>query len=527
MTELLSIDPSVSAEAVRSQLAKMRAPHVAIELPDGYSELNNLARLRLLQRQAQGQRSHIALITLDETTRKAAEQVGIPVFETRQAALQRKWQMDPNLPFIDPRRPAAGLPEPPPWRRKEIVERNARPSLRRARQERIQTEQRLRQPPPIWLSWLGYAVMASLLVLVLGGFVRFVLPAATVTLSPGRDTLSITFPLTANPNLSEADLERNELPARLVETTVEGSGSIDTTGSQEQATLKASGQVVFSNLGSDPVFVAEGTVVSTGTGQVAKFRTIAPVQVEGGVGARAFVNIEALEPGIDANVRASSITNIDGALRFRLRVSNPNPTAGGGTEFKRTVTEQDMNTLTQQVREQIESGTDYQALQKKLEPGEWLAEESIISRPLSLGFDQYKDEPADKLNLTLRLGVSGSAVNEATLRDLLISRVRSELPDLSKLIVNTLTVQRVPGAEALGDGSVRFTVTVKADYLVPIDPVEISGAIAGKNEDEASQILQTRWKLAKQPEFYRDPEFFGVLPSLPSRIQVRVDYGGE
>ena len=245
MTELLSIDPSISAEAVRRQLARIRAPHVAIELPDGYSELNNLARLRLLQRQAQGQRSHIALITLDEATRKAAEQVGIPVFESRQSALQRKWQMDPNLPFVDPRRPAAGLPEPPPWRRKEIVERSARPTLHRIRQQRIQTEQRLRQPPPIWLSWLGYAVMAGLLVVVLGGFVRFVLPAATVTLSPGRDTISITFPLTANPNLSEADLERNELPARLVETTVEGSGAIDTTGSQEQATLKASGQVIF------------------------------------------------------------------------------------------------------------------------------------------------------------------------------------------------------------------------------------------------------------------------------------------
>ena len=74
MTELLLIDPSVSAEAVRRQLAKVRAPRIAIELPDGYSELDNVARLRLLQRQAQGQRSHIA-ITLDEATRKAAAQL--------------------------------------------------------------------------------------------------------------------------------------------------------------------------------------------------------------------------------------------------------------------------------------------------------------------------------------------------------------------------------------------------------------------------------------------------------------------
>ena len=233
--------------------------------------------------------------------------------------------------------------------------------------------------------------MAGLLILMLGGFVRYVLPAATVTLVPGRDTISITLPLTANPNLSEPDLAGNALPARLVETTVEGSGVISTTGTQEQATLKASGQVIFSNLGSEPVFIQEGTVVSTGTGKLAKFRTKSPVQVEGGVGARAFVDIEALEPGIDSNVRASSITNIDGALRFRLRVTNPSGTAGGGTEFKRTVTEQDMDLLTQQLRTQLEGGADYEALKQKLEPGEWLAEESITTRILSQGFDQYKD----------------------------------------------------------------------------------------------------------------------------------------
>lgn len=527
MTELLSIDPSASAEAVRRNLAKIRAPRIAIELPDGYTELDNIARLRLLQRQAQVQRSHVALITLDEATNKAAHQLGIPVFESRDSALRRNWKMEPEAPFIDPRQPAIGLPEPPPWRREDIIQRTARPTLHRARQERIQIEQRYAKPLPFWLGWIGYAAIASLLIMLLGGFVRYILPAATVTVVPGRDTISITLPLTANPNLGEPDLAQNALPARLVETTIEGTGVISTTGTQEQATLNAKGQVVFSNLGSEPVFVAEGTVVSTGTGQLVKFRTTTPIQVEGGVGTRATANVEALEPGIDSNVRASSITNIDGALRFRLRVTNPNALGGGGTEFKRTVTEQDMDVLTQQMRQQLESGPDYQALKEKLEPGEWLAEESINTRILSQGFDHYKDEPAENLSLTLRLGISGSAVNEATLRNLLISRVQSALPERSKLIVNTMTVQRVPGAEALSDSSVQFTVIINADYLVPIDPNEVSQAIAGKSEEEAAQILQSRWKLAAQPEFYRDPTIFGVLPALSSRIQVRVDYGSE
>ena len=304
-----------------------------------------------------------------------------------------------------------------------------------------------------------------------------------------------------------------------------GSGSLAGCPHVNPATLKAKGQVVFSNLSSDPVFIQEGTLVSTGTGQLVKFRTTSPAQVEGGVGAKAFVNIEALEPGIEGNVRASSITNIDGALRFRLRVTNPNSIAGGGTEFRRTVTEQDMDTLTQQVLAQLQNGPDYEALKQKLEPGEWLAEESINTRILSQGFDQYKDEPAENLNLTLRAGATGSAVSESLLRNLLISRVQDALQDRAKLIVDTLTVQRVPGAEALPDGSIQFTVTVNAEYLVPIDPNEVSRKIAGQSEAKAAETLQTNWKLAEPPQFYRDPTLFGVLPWLPSRIQVRVDYG--
>ena len=196
-------------------------------------------------------------------------------------------------------------------------------------------------------------------------------------------------------------------------------------------------------------------------------------------------------------------------------------------EFKRTVTEQDMDALTQQVRTLLESGPDYEALKQKLLPGEWLAEESINTRILSQGFDQYKDEPADNLELTLRAGATGSAVSEALLRNLLIARVQDSLQDRAKLIVGTLTVQRVPGAEVLLDGSIQFTVTVNAEYLVPIDPNEVSQKIAGQSEEKAAEILQANLEVGRSTWIYRDPAFFGVLPALSSRIQVRVDYGNE
>src|SRR3954470_2421143 len=121
MVEILPILPQANVEAVRRQLARGHTPQVALVLPEGWFELDNIARLRLLQRQAQVQRRDLALITRQESTRKLASELGIPVFSAAAEAQRRKWRMYPELPLVDPRNPAKGLPEAPPWRRAEIV----------------------------------------------------------------------------------------------------------------------------------------------------------------------------------------------------------------------------------------------------------------------------------------------------------------------------------------------------------------------------------------------------------------------
>src|SRR5688572_238755 len=150
MVEILPVSPQASVEAVRRQLARGHTPRVALALPDGWFELDNVARLRLLQRQAQIQRRHLALITRQESTRKLALSLGIPVFFEAEDAQRRKWEMYPELPLVDPRNPAKGLPEPPPWRRSEIVAASARPNHFQTRQRRIRAEEAARRPLPYW-----------------------------------------------------------------------------------------------------------------------------------------------------------------------------------------------------------------------------------------------------------------------------------------------------------------------------------------------------------------------------------------
>ncbi|MDQ3250487.1 MAG: baseplate J/gp47 family protein, partial [Chloroflexota bacterium] len=498
----------------------------ALALPDGWIELDNVARMRLLQRQAQIQRCHQGLITRDETTRKAARQLGIPVFRQEAEAERRAWQMNPSLPLIHPRNPAAGLPDSPSaQRRVGLVERLGRPAAHQTRQRHIQAAKNDRRPLPFWVRTLSVVGVGSLIVLFLALFALYVLPAATITLTPGRKPVVAVVQVVANPSLTEVDLEINQLPARLIETNLEETGVLPTTGSQQKPSDKARGTVVFSNLTATPALIPLGSTVSTSTGTPVLFRTVEASSLEGRVGARATVPVEAVEAGTDGNVRANSINTVEGAVRFRVRVGNPDGTVGGDSQQVRIVTQQDRDTLLAQLQAQTQAKAQA-ALQAELGVGEWLPPESLQTVLVEPAFSQFNDEVADVLTLTLRSLVQGVAVSEAATRDLLVGAVQRDMPEQGKLVADSLTVQRMPGAIAI-ENSIQFTVTVNAEYVVPIDPADVRAIVAGKTPAVATTGLQARWLLASSPIIYQDPQWLSTLPQLDNRIQVRIQYGDE
>ncbi|HXF63523.1 MAG TPA: baseplate J/gp47 family protein, partial [Caldilineaceae bacterium] len=451
--------------------------------------------------------------------------LGIPVFTHIEDAQRGRWRMAPDLPLVDPRRPAAGLPEPPPWRRQEIVARSARPTHHQARQRRIRVEEASRRPLPFWLQLTGYMAMGSAVAVMLVFFTLYVLPAATITITPGREPIQVTVMLTADGNADTVDPDLNVLPARFIETTIEETGAIATTGTRQEASSHATGYVVFNNLGSSPVDIPAGTIVSTSTGTPVSFRTTSPAQVAGGVGARVTVPVEALEPGIEGNVRANTINTVSGALRFRVRVSNPGATGGGGAELVPVVTQQDKDNLLAQLQERIQAKA-YEALLSEVHEGEWLPPESVQTFTVAQVFDKFNDDKATELSLTLRVLAQGTVLNQAQTNEAMMAALRRAVPERGMLVADTVTFQRAPGAVAL-ERRVQFTMTASADYVIPIDPAEVKSTIAGLTSEEAVRAVMARWPLARPPEIYRDPEWLATLPNFGSRIQVRIEYAGS
>jgi len=499
----------------------MRQTHVLIELPHGWDELDSLARLRLLQRQAQYQRCELALVTEDESLRKKAKQTGIPAFAKRNDVPGDGWHMSPPYPLIDPTKPDAGLPEPPTWRGSDVVARAARPSVHRKRQAIIK-EDADRSPLPWWLRLSAYSLIALFMVGLLAAFAVNVLPAATITVVPGRERISVEVPITADLHVDASDTEVGVVPGRRVELTVETTGTAVTSGTQQKPVDKATGQVVFTNIGGAEVNIPRGTVVSTGTGTPVDFRTTDTAQLPGGIGERVTVPIEAVEPGISGNVRANTINTVSGAMRFRARVSNPGGTGGGGSSLVSVVTQQDKDNLLVQVQNEAEAQA-YEKLLAEAEPGEWIPPESVQVLTVAQEFDKFNDDEGDTVNLKLRSLVQGTAIRSDDAQDAILYALRAEVPHNAMLVASSIEYSDEAEVASVGD-QVVFTMTGSSDFVVPIDPVELKEMVTGMPVDEAAGAIAARWPLEESPEIYQDPDFGQVLPRFANRIQVRIVY---
>lgn len=519
---IIPVKPESNAEAVRQLIARAPDDRVVLDLPEGWTELDNAARMRLLQRQAELLRMNVAVATKHEPTRLAAKQMGVPVFYHAADAQNKSWGMKPVIARVDPRNPHAGLPDAPTWKRSKILNQANRPNRAKARQRRIQAEQNYRANRSTFLRWLGNAIMVGLIIFCLAGFTLFVLPAATITLVPGQERISVSVPLTADPSLDEPDYAVNRIPARLIEKNIDVRGSLATSGVAAKATDKATGRVSFTNLASSQVRIPNGTVVETSTGESISFRTRGEVTLPAGQGSTVDAAIEAIDPGLSGNVLPNTIKTVSGALRFRLRVTNDEATFGGGGRFVAVVTQADRDALLEETRAEAEAAA-YESLSADLEPGEWLPPKSVRTFVIAQKFVEFNDEESEELNLDLRVLVQGTAVSDVEITEAAQQALQSEIPRRGQLVANSVVLQREDNT-TITDRTVDFSITTMADYVIPIDPSEVRALVNGRTPDAASTAIQERWLLDQPPEIYRDPELLAILPAIERRIQVRIDY---
>lgn len=508
--------PATLAAALAAVRAATPGERLVLVLPPEADGLAATVPLQVLRRQADAGHVQVALVTSDPDIRYHARQARLPILPDVNRA-QGRWRYPP---------PPSPLP-PPRAVRPPVIHPRGRvgwglqaPAIVTVGETTLWEGTLRRRAPAIWAPLFGYLLLSLLLAATLPGLAGLLVPQATVTLVPAHTRLVSSIEITARTGIDQPDYVNRLVPARVVQARVEGSGTTMATGSMFAPAGKARGAVTFINRTAREITVPANTVVRTVTGDNVRFRTESEVVVPAGVGQRAGVTVEALEPGRQGNVAAFAIGEVEGPLGLSVRVTNESPTSGGTMADVVVVTQADKERLLGELQQQLQAQA-YARLGEILRQGEYIPPETVQTFTLAETYDRFAGEQSPTLGLQLQLLARGMAVDLAGAQTLAARALRESVPPGHFLLEETIQYGAVQFIR-FDQEAVRMTLTAAGEALIPIRTGEVRALLSGVPLEEAPRLLQRRFELARPPEITLEPNWTDRLPYIPTRIKVLV-----
>lgn len=514
--QIIRLQGNEDIHALRTIVARAQTDRVLLVVPRRHPALNRLVRLKLLVRQAHDHGKQLALVTRDPDIRELAREINLSVFRSvSDGQRARRWAGASGILSGngDLKTAAVGatsqqphpLPRPLTWRtgRAGVLERRRELGKGGDWGERIA------------LTGLGIGLLVVLVaVLVL------VVPSAQITLVPRQDQLSVLVSFVADPDVEVANLGAATVPAQVISAVLEATAQTPTSGRKDVPDARATGTVLFVNLTDQAVPVPAGTIVSTSSAIPVKFRTLQPVTVPPGADQRAIAPIEAVRPGLEGNVAAQQINEIEGPAGVVLRVLNPDPIQGGTVKQAAIVTAADKEQLREQLRQRLNQEVLHE-LQTRTPSDSYFVQESIAVETITESFDRQVDEQADVLSLLVRVRATALAVARSDVERMARRSLLDRVPEGFVLLDEGMRVD-IQQSESAEEGAIRVVAMANGVVAAELNGNLVRTLIRGQPLDEAGSILLDRLPLAADPVIEVSPSWWPRVPYLPLRIFVRV-----
>ena len=307
-TYIIQVEPHDDALSTRDKMAWSKAPRILLVWPRRGRVLERAVDLIVLQRHAHILGAQLGIVTGDAEVRANAGDLGIPSFSSTVQAQQGSW-----------RKPRGA--RRPNWR--NYHERVVPAELRKQREalRALPVENRLTRIVAFTAGVL--AVLALTL---------FFVPAATIRLSPQRETQTLVLQAWASPEIREAN-PSGGMPAFAITAVVEGSVQVPSSGKVGIPERQASGDVELSNLTEQDLTIPAGTVVLAkgAGGALVRFETTRAVKLSAGIDQKVTVAVRAQVPGLQGNLPAGAVGAGGRALGGVAR-AGPSPGFPGAVE---------------------------------------------------------------------------------------------------------------------------------------------------------------------------------------------------
>lgn len=308
--------------------------------------------------------------------------------------------------------------------------------------------------------------------------------------------------IVADPKATAVDEAKNIIPGNVIETTVEGSGKGQATGSK-QIGDPARGKVVIYNMTNGPVSLSQGTALTSTSGL--KFTLDSSVKVASQSstlgadlttvikpGKSDSTGISAAAIGPDSNLPASTDTSggltVTGYSKSSVVAMITDALSGGTSKTVTVVTSDDQKKLQAQVIDELKAKAEEQL------KGKLTSDKKIISEALTVvdgkyNFNKGVNDAASEFSLQANVHFKGTSYSDSDLRTIVGKLVETNVPDGFQLnLSDTETQADVTKVEK--DGKLIFKARFRAKLMPKFDTNKIKQDIRGKGIEEVAEKLK-------------------------------------
>jgi Baseplate J-like protein len=401
------------------------------------------------------------------------------------------------------------------------------------------------------------AISVSVVILVLAAlaFIIFGSNATVTIIVPTQKSAPLNLQYVASINPAQ-----NTIPSQVLTYPASVSETGTATGVTQQGDTPATGTVIFTNKGRQPVDIPTGTVIQTGGAAAVQFMTtvdvlVLPASTNGYTPPP--VKVEAQSPGNSGNVLANAITVVPATSlksiaawqrpkvltsSVILTVTNPDATSGGGSANVPQVTSSDASALAKAL---------HPSLQKQI--ASWLAKEvqqgdvrgkllpDVVDSPTPLPEEILTTTPkvgqislaGGKFTGILSVSVKILVIRAATIQTVSQKQLNANAMKMKPAFV--LVTQRpvnisIKKVTPSADGTMlSVSWTAMGQIMQQVSAQRISSLVAGQGVDQATKDIMSKAGITgvTVPPIDVFPPFLSIMPLRAEQIHVVVQPGPE
>ncbi|NBT93613.1 MAG: hypothetical protein EBT47_01060 [Chloroflexi bacterium] len=392
----------------------------------------------------------------------------------------------------------------------------------------------VRLPASVQRGLVGFAGVSVLI----GMFVWYVVPSASVEIVPAVETWSTTMSITIDPGARKADPVTGRVPGKWIVKEVTETAQVPTSGKRTVQDGRASGDAVFTNRSEKVITVPKGTVVLAGS---QRFATQVDVVVAGTTftgTSRRFalgrVPIQALSGGVAGNVEKLQIVAIEGPLAGQLDVQNDAALRGGTDRAITFITSDDRRRAQENALKSAMDKLSSQVKSVSIDPQKEVAVPLTAPGATGIGpgglisvsevtYSKNENDEATSVQATVKVRYAVTTFALADVQELaqgaVVNRIAQERPGFAA-VAGTARVQTPEvGSFETVTGQVQVRARATASVVPVFSASEIRAAITGLTPDEARAYLRML-SGAASTRLEAWPEWKSTLPGIGWRISV-------